>query len=277
MASSNEGKSLSEYMLILALVILVALPTIGFLGNAISDGFSSSSTKTAAGSSQLTTLLDPDYWAEGVNTGTSHPYGSTQPVGSVAFNYNAATGLVGIVDTATGTATTSGEGTTLLVQGLQELLASYPGVMSVEQETLLNQLISQGLDIAAEEKRLLSTYPNMATANPENIQFFDAGGVDSTLYHDFLNFSKIYIQLSTSLEGSDALVLQMKDTIDINASLISQLAKENFIQAQLDHDGYPSEVVATNNAMIAKSDIDITQITISETPGATEDAAKGIK
>ncbi len=275
-AISNAGKTISEYVLILSLVMLVAIPAVGFLGNTMTAGLFDTSTQGKAGSDQLASLLDPTHWDDSGMGGTVHPYGSTQLVDKLAFDFNPATGLVEMVDASSGATTTSGEGTLILVQGLQDLLANYPGVMTPTQESLLTDLINQGLAIAAEEKRLLTTYPALATTTPDNLNFFVGGGADLALYQGFLDYSNTYDSLMTSLTGSDALVLQMKDTIDVNSSLITQLANKNFIQAQLTYDGLPSEISATESATVRAKDIDITKITIDETPTVTEKAAKTI-
>ncbi len=282
-----KGKSLTEYILVAFLVGLVAIPTLSFLGKNLVAGFDNISARNKAGTGDLMTLLSPSRWDDsstninssstiGNSSGTSNPYGPTQPTETLAFDYDPSTGLVALIDVGSGATTTSGQGTALLVQGLQDLLIDYPDVLTSEQENLLNQLITQGLAMAAEEDRLVSTYPGLVKGDAPNLAVFSGGGLDSSIYHDFMDFSTTYQALNDSITGTDPVSLQIQDVIETNSTLISQLARQNFIKAQLDHDGYPSEIAAADSSTINERDIDVTSINIDETARATIEAANGM-
>ncbi len=281
------GKSITEYVLILSLVSIIAIPSLMFLGDTVNTSFLDSSNKQKSGVDNLVRLLEPKHWDDTEVTGfggmLANPYGPTQLVDKVAFDFDAITGQVEVINVGSGSTTTSGEGSLMLVENLQDLLNAYPGVMTPEQETLLDQLIIQGLAIAAEEQRLVDNgIGGFGTGGTiTNICGFSCSGdpTQTSIFTDFQGFTAVYDSLMVSMAGSDALTLQMKDTIDINSSLISQLAVQNFIEPQNALNivaGDTDHRAEIEGAKIKAKNIDIKKIKAKDSATVTADAAKGI-
>jgi Flp pilus assembly pilin Flp len=279
---NQPGNTIAEYALILALVAVIAMPVVTFMGGMLEQSYRNNEPMSKA--DDLFALLDaktpsggsgPEMVETSASSGIkAQPSG--QPVGNVYFNYNPATGLVEVLlpnGSATGSTTTSADGTELLAKNLANLLSTYQNDLTPVQQDKLNQLSSLGYKLAAEERKLLQAYPELATGASIDLNVF-TGKLDSTIYYDYLDFKSMYEMLASQLNGTDPQTVQIKQVLDTNAALISQLAYKNFIEVQTRPENYGGEtgMIGPAKAGVVSGNIDITAITISETPVVTEAA-----
>ncbi len=272
--SGFKGASLSEYFLILFLVAVVTVPSVIFLGNTFQNGMNETQGAHKAGVKTLLTILEPKNTKNTLPLHHPNPYGKSQPISTLAFDYNKQTGLVKIISATNGTEVSSGEGTARLVQGLIDIRTNYPNSLTPVQDSLLTQLINRGLRIADEEQRLFDyNIGGYKTGNITNLKFFpnQKNKVrDSSLYSDFTKYTDIYNRLKKSITNTDTTTLEMLDVIETNSTLISQLAVENFISPQHKADGRGSNVIEPK--MIKEKGIDIVKVTVDKTAKASRNA-----
>jgi hypothetical protein len=86
----------------------------------------------------------------------------------------------------------------------------------------------------------------------------------------------MYQMLAGQFDPNDPRQAQIKEVLDTNAALISQLAYENFIEMQSRVENSDASRPSMAKAGVVSGNIDITAITISETPVVTEAASSNI-
>ncbi len=284
----TAGKTIAEYALILALLVLVAIPALSYLGRVITEGYRQNEPTSKAG--QLFALLGGSgqgmagTFGENVRGVFDRGLFSSQPVDNVLFHYNSETGVVEVLlpdGSSAASAATSADGTRILAQNLLD--AGLAADLAPEQQAELENLSRLAFKLAEEEEMLIRKYPQLADGENVNLKVFmayEGQKVDSTIYYDYLAFTDAYERLSGQLgQSTDPALAAVKETVDTNATLVSQLAYKNFVemQTQRKNGAASSTERKAEEAVVKAADVDITEITVEETPPETRAAGQDLR
>ncbi len=151
------GISTSEYVLLFSLIIVVAIPSVMFLGDTVRLGFSDILTSEKEGVKELNSLLTPERW----NKNGSPPIASGLPDSSGPDgNTTSMLSSDGSFMLTSGSSTTSAEGTTQLVSDMLDQIATSGTlldgtVLTSNQQSALKELAKELNSLAKEQGQFI--------------------------------------------------------------------------------------------------------------------------
>ncbi len=227
------GGTISEYGLILALTAIVAVASLGFLGDAISDGLGNAGDFSRA--SDLFALLDGP-------AGNSHAGGTgnataavPDPQASLSGNSSVGDFGNGFSTSTIGNVSTSAEGTEMASNAIKAVAhtGTLPDGTSLSEhfgsdwskiQGYLNDLAAQGHTMAGYENQTL------AKANDDDKVDSNLKKLQSTLSPYKKTYNKLANHLEKNYKGDNsAAIAGLKDLVDNSSGVITYSAN-SFIQ-----------------------------------------------
>jgi hypothetical protein len=260
MLSRSVGNTISEYALILALLILVSIPVIGFLGQTVFSGLMQQASSTGSGANQLTSFIDPSYWegskksfadpSEPIPQSTAALWKNVYASEKSTLRKDPRTGMFILETNGSGSDATSVSGgediTHLFASNLEQLIEASGDLLTDENRSILEKLAKAGHELGYREEDFLKASPAEQNQKSErrysNIvddgRFKDKivdipeSKVRTDLYSAYTRFGTAYKEaqaLMDSLPEGDPLKKDVAKLVQQYSSVITNVALTNFI------------------------------------------------